>query len=883
MKIGILVGVMAVVMVVAAVGAFMMMGSSSNDTPGNGSVTPGESTNPSDLAFPTAYIQTDASQWSYVGGDVGSFGVTDAKAPITKADFKEVWKISDPVDTSSMAWKVPSSAIAVGDKAYFYRGSQSQLCCAEIGTGKIVTSAKCESKSVFNMALTYGDGKIFVCTNTGETTVMKVFDAVTLKQLFVAEPVAGGEVQGTITYKDGKVFFGTYSGDYACFSTIDTDTTRTDEVVKPVWLLKANGWYNATPAFFDDLIVLVQRGFDSGGATAYLMDSMTGTVIDTVSYDREYASSGATAYEGRVYIPLNRVIDRSNMEPDEMTAEHLTIRSMSVTSVGFVRSTEKSWESDCTYGGTQSIPVIWNDSIYIGGGGKTLGSDEPFWIIDIKEDGSMVTRAKLSDVCTKGTASITTAYATKDNGYAVYIYLIEYGHVYPGEAADSTVGYADIFVISDSKTKGTKVEFQLRPDPAQFAFQSFTISEDGYLLIRNDTTLFCYGVQTSYTSADVINSIDRFISMADSDNVNYRDYQRIMSRYAGLSESDKAKVTNYSQLEALCCKVTFKAASGDVMMMVPKGAIIDAPDVAVPSGKVLAGWNLDGNPWSSFGSPVISDIALDPIYADSITVTLDSQNGSSKECLSMAKGTVLPYINEPVRAGYHFDGWCDDSNKVYIPTETIVSSDITIYAMWKKVSTLKFDSDGGSKVTDPYTVVYTKPIESLPIVSKAGCTFLGWYYKDVRYDIGTIYPYESSVTFKAKWEENPDTTITNGNGMYATSKFRSGASITSSKAFDSGYTVTELRKVTSNAECMVVTIKGDGVTEDLPITISIETTAADSDSVKVCYYLSSGVQTVTGKIADGRLTFDATGSSVSGGVQITFGVAPRYGVLNHTG
>ena len=883
MKSSIIIVAFIAVVAVAGIAVFIGTGNNSDDGSKEEPVIPIAPDDTGGTILPVEYIPTDASQWSYLGGDIGSFGVTDSKTPIAEADFKEVWKISDPVDTSSMAWKVPSSAIVIGGKAYFYRGSQSQICCAEVSTGNIVASAKCESKSVFNMALTYGDGKIFVCTNTGETTVMKVFDAETMNQLFASVPVLGGEVQGTITYSDGKVYFGTYSGDYACFSTIDTDTSKADEVVEPIWLLRTNGWYNATPAFFGDYIVLVQRGFDTGGATAYFMDSRTGQVIDTMSYDREYASSGATAYEGRVYIPLNRVIDRSDMNPNEMTAEHLIIRSMEVSSSGFVRSSEKSWESDCAYGGTQSIPVIWNDTIYIGGGGKTLGSDEPFWIIDIDKDGSMKTRSKFTNVCTKSTAAITTAYATKENGYAVYIYLIEYGHVYPGESAESTVGYADIFVISDSKTKGSKIELQLRPDPAQFAYQSFVISEDGYLLIRNDTTLFCYGKASSYSPADVSNAIERFKDMADSGNVNYRDYQRIVSRYDGLSETDKAVVANYSDLTALCCEIVFKTASGDVKMTVPKGAIIDIPGVSVPNGKMLTGWSSNGEGWESFDNPVISDMVISPVYSDRVTLTLDAQNGSAVQKIDLAKGGVLPFIYPPERSGYFFDGWLDEKDNAYVPTETKVMSDLTLHAVWKKVSSLRFDSDGGSVVSGIYEVVYSKPIEALPTVIKAGCTFQGWYYQDVRYDVGTVYPYESSVTFKARWAENDDLTISNDHGVSITSKFKEGATVYAVAAFEGGFTVGKIREVMPGADCMLITVKGDGVTKDLKMTISVETTSSDVSSVDVCYYLSSGTQKTTGKIIGGKLVFEATGSEISGGVQITFGVQKGYGILSHTG
>lgn len=87
--------------------------------------------------------------------------------------------------------------------------------------------------------------------------------------------------------------------------------------------------------------------------------------------------------------------------------------------------------------------------------------------------------------------------------------------------------------------------------------------------------------------------------MYDDRNVNHRDYQRIISRYSELSEDDKAKVTNYSKLEGVCVTLRLETVSKDNVIKVPKGSIVDIPEVAVPKGKVLTdGWmeSLHGHP-----------------------------------------------------------------------------------------------------------------------------------------------------------------------------------------------------------------------------------------------------------------------------------------------
>ena len=857
----------------AGVGVFILMNNNSSN----------------DYYTPIDPENTTPSQWSYFGGDVGSFGVTDAKTPITQADMKLAWKYDKAkLDQAGGTWEVPSSAICVEDSVVFYSGMEKSLCRCSVATGKEIASVKCESSSVYNMALAYGDGKIFICAydKTNYATVLHAFDANTLDHLFQSAPVASDEVQGTITYNDGKVFFGTYSGDYACFRTADTDKERSDETVKPLWLLKSDGWYNATPAFLDDKIVIVQRGFDDGGATAYMIDSETGVVIDTIKFDREYSSSGTTAYEGRVYIPLSRVIDRTVEQPKAETPKHLIIYSYEVSDSGFDKTSVKSWESNCAEGSTQSIPVIWNDTIYIGGGGLTTGSDEPVWIIDIAQDGSMSTRASFPDLKTKGTAAITTAYATKENGYAVYIYLMEYGHVAPGEDILSTKGYADIYVIKDSKTMGTEIVFTIRPEPEQFCFQSFSISKDGHLLIKNDSTLFCYESASAYSTSDVSSAISRFVAMNEDGNANYTDYLRIKARYDALDQSGKDAVGNYADLEKACVSLTLKTASGDKVLTVPKGCLMDIPSVSTPSGKIVTGWESGGSPWCSFSDAVTSDTVLTPVYANAFTVKADPDNGESAVTMQVAAGSKLPYIDEPVRAGYRFDGWMTDSEDIYLSGTTAVNSDLDLFAKWVKIITLKFDTDGGSAVKGTYKVEQGKAIGKLPVTLKAGYSFDGWYFNETDYTKDTPYPVNYAVTLKAKWVENAVITKDNGNGVSITGQMPDDAALTvnvpPSTTASCKSVVGEYKKVhpDANPDSLRIYLKGDGVHPDLTYTVKIEVGSShNGETYDVCYFDETKSVRVTGTVTDGKLTFELKGDDESRGeISITFATDSALGI-----
>ena len=848
---------------------------------------PVDPVDPVELVYPRDLVETTPSQWSYAGGDLGSLGVTDSKTPVTEEDMVLAWSVTGVMDAGTNIWKVPSSPLCVDDKVYYYKGEDCTLHCCDVSTGADMAVVKCESAGVYTMPMAYGDGKIFVAAyvqpdSGGSYSILKAFDAETLEPLFVGTPVGGQDVQWFMSYYDGKVFMGTYQGGFECFSSEDKDSSRPDEVSEPLWAIQSDGFCNEIPAFFGDFCVIVKRGFKEGGATALMIRADTGETVDSIQFDREFSSSGPTFYEGRVYFPLMRATDRS-MTAEEIeelgqnTPEHLAIRSYEVSSDGFVLSSERFWESECELGGTQCMAVIWNDVIYIGGGGKTMGTDEPFWIIDIAEDGSMKTKSVFWELQTKGTAAITTAYSTAENGYAVYIYLMEYGHVNPGEAADSANGYSEIYVIRDSKY-GSELLFTLRPEPANFCWQSFCISKDGHLLVKNDSTLFCFGVGSDYTPEDVEASIDRFIAMSDEGNVNMRDFQRILSRYDGLSESGKAAVGNYQDLMDMCFTVTLRADSGDVRIQAPKGALIEFPDVPVPADKVLTGWRRGLEDWEPYKTVVDRDTILDTVFADAVHVTV-----SDGQTLRVAEGSVLPYINDPSRDGYAFDGWEGSDGSAYVPTETRVHHDVVLSATWKKVSVLEFDTDGGSPVEGTFLATYTWPIDSLPETVKAGCTFQGWFYDGVRYDVGTAYPFESPVVLTAVWSENPERTAGNGNGLYVTGSFDEDVTVTAVKASNLGAAVAQLREVIPGAECLAITVRGEGVTGDLGVTVSVETGAPDADSVDLCYYANKAVHEVKGKVSGGVLSFDALGYYIGGAVQLTAAFPPGYGVLDHTG
>lgn len=883
-SIKILAAVVAVVIVVGGAGLCLM-----NIGPGEEPVVPDTPVSPTDPVDPDKPIGPDVptvgekgpqSDWTQWLGGSGTPGVSDARTPITKTDMREVWKVTGDIGSSSANWTTPGSAICIGDLTYYYNGSDNTLRCVETSTGKIVRSATCESKAVYNMAICYGDGKIFVPTSNGGSTTMVAFDADSLEQLFMSEPIGGGEVQGPITYNDGRVFFGTYGGDFACFSSEDIDPDRRDEVVTPEWVIEGKGgWYNAAPAFIGDACVVLDMA-----AIVYLVDTDTGAILDSMGFDGVYCSSGAAVYEGRVYIALN--ISKYAENPDSNKGKMLTIHSFEVSDGSFDRSSEREWTSQVANGGTQSIPVIWNDRLYICGGGSTMGSDEPFTVIDIADDGTMAT-AYTVPIKSKSTVSLTTAYSTESNGYAVYIYIIEYGKVNAGEAADSQNGSADIYCLKDSVGQtSANVVFSKTPSLPQFAFQSFTISPDGYLLIRNDRTLFCYGMSgAEKTASDVLSDIDRIISFSESGKVLPADVIRVEQRYDALDDGEKAKVTNYDDFQALYRTVTFVIGDDAVTDRFIVGSLIDAPEVGDGNGSVFRGWGHGSSIWDVSTDRISSDITLTAVFGDAHTVSFNSNGGSSVGSILVGDGDIMGYVHEPTRNGHSFGGWFSGDVE-YTPQFSKVSSDLVLKAEWLKDSIIRFDSNGGSSAKS-ISVTEDRPVGKLPQTSRSGYAFVGWFYDGTMFTEDTVYPYTYGITLVAKWTENPEVTFDTGKGVTVTGVMPDGAEVTVTEKPNlqtaSKIAISEAANG-ADLEYFMIKIYGDGVDGIQSYHIDIDVNPSmNGKTVDVYYYIYQAdpeVVHISGTVNEGVLSIDMKGSTSSKGVEIEFGMTPDTGLAD---
>jgi uncharacterized repeat protein (TIGR02543 family) len=148
--------------------------------------------------------------------------------------------------------------------------------------------------------------------------------------------------------------------------------------------------------------------------------------------------------------------------------------------------------------------------------------------------------------------------------------------------------------------------------------------------------------------------------------------------------------------------------------------------------------------------------------ANTLTVTFDSQSGSSVTSTTVATDAKLTAPTQPTRAGYTFSGWSTTS------TGSVVSftggythgqtSSFTLYAIWTvNTLTVTFDVQGGSSVTSASVATDAKLTAPTP-PTRAGYTFSGWSTTSsgsvVSFTGGYTHGQTSSFTLYAIWTAN---------------------------------------------------------------------------------------------------------------------------------
>ena len=139
------------------------------------------------------------------------------------------------------------------------------------------------------------------------------------------------------------------------------------------------------------------------------------------------------------------------------------------------------------------------------------------------------------------------------------------------------------------------------------------------------------------------------------------------------------------------------------------------------------------------------------------------------------KSIYLPSGYTMVRDGYEFLGWTVEKNGTPVLTgKYTITKDITLYAKWAKLYTVKFNLNGGKwKDSDYYANGIQKKknekayLPSDYYVARSGYKFLGWTFaKDGKTMAESPYTVTKDITLYAKWKQTFKVTFNAGKGWF---------------------------------------------------------------------------------------------------------------------
>lgn len=483
--------------------------------------------------------------YSQFRGEALSQGIVDSKTPLYAGSTVEKWATSFGTGWSD----VPGTPVIVGDYLYCLLAGQSKLYRVDAKTGEILKSVPCAGKSQFFSTIAYYDGVIYVprAAADGTGAVIIAYDEDTMEQLWISEPIGGANNRiqplSAVTGYDGHIYVGVSDGSakegaYVCFDTVDENPEKSDEVKAPLWTYKPenmkSGYYWSAGAIVGDTIIF------GGEATELVIHSLTeDKVYDTLVLEPDAVSGirSSVHYDAatnRVFVALKS----GNIYSVKLSGDNtFDASSIIKTNIG----------NDIT-----SSPVVFGGRLYIGGGGISSGNG--FTVMDSE---TLQIIYQIDEIKTQASPIISTAYATEENGYEVKIYVTDYGGYASGGYTPSS---SCVYVISDKQGQ-TEPEYDILAIPSQLQYcsQSTAIGADGSIYFYNDGgKMYCFSHEDSadgeYTAQDMINAISLF----DFTGVTVRDeyrLERLKLRYDLMSDSEKAKVTNYESLEAMLKKV----------------------------------------------------------------------------------------------------------------------------------------------------------------------------------------------------------------------------------------------------------------------------------------------------------------------------------------
>ena len=203
--------------------------------------------------------------------------------------------------------------------------------------------------------------------------------------------------------------------------------------------------------------------------------------------------------------------------------------------------------------------------------------------------------------------------------------------------------------------------------------------------------------------------------------------------------------------------------------LVVKDGLLTQPTAPTKAGSVFQGWYTaaaGGEEWDFATGTVTSDCTL---YArwktNAYTVTFHKNGGmieNESSFTSYTYGTALT-LPAPTRTGYTFGGWYENEGCTGTAVTNISGTDTGNKEYWAKWTaktyqvTFHYHGANGGNTIASQNVTYDSKYGSLPVPSRTGYTFKGWYTEEngqgSQVDAGTTVTTASAHTLHAFWKD----------------------------------------------------------------------------------------------------------------------------------
>ncbi len=258
-------------------------------------------------------------------------------------------------------------------------------------------------------------------------------------------------------------------------------------------------------------------------------------------------------------------------------------------------------------------------------------------------------------------------------------------------------------------------------------------SKKGYLFAH------WYVTNENYSGDRIIN----FNTMQDCDYNNNSAYINLWLR---ATFSPKTYTVNLNANGGACTQETVTATYDQLL-----------PYISTPSreGYRFMGWQYENNRVDNRLWMIDeNNVTIYAIWEKLYTITLDTKGGqvSGSQSFEVIYGeNIGNKLKQPTRDKHRFLYWSYNGLQINNSTTWNERNNGTVVANWEELYRITFDAKGGTVSPAYIDLAYGDKIPTLPIATKPGYTFSGWYYNSIDFDASGYITERKDITLTTKW------------------------------------------------------------------------------------------------------------------------------------